>query len=62
MESYVASTEGELAKALEDIAAHPERGAFLEVRLDAFDAPKGLQVFGPQTADFDFGPRGPRNA
>ena len=51
-----------MAKALEDIAAHPERGAFLEVRLDAFDAPKGLQAFGPQTADFDFGPRGPRNA
>lgn len=62
MESYVASTEGELAQALEDIAAHPERGAFLEVRLDPFDAPKGLQAFGPQTADFDFGPRGPRNA
>ncbi|MDY3128396.1 MAG: thiamine pyrophosphate-binding protein [Corynebacterium sp.] len=61
MESYVASNEGELDKALADITAHPERGAFLEVRLDPFDAPKGLQVFGPLTADFDYGPRGPRN-
>ena len=62
MQTYTAATEGELAHALEDIAAHPERGAFLEVRLDPLDAPKGLQAFGPQTADFDFGPRGPRNA
>lgn len=62
MESYSAKTEGELKDALEDIAAHPERGAFLEVHLDPFDAPKGLQAFGPLTADFDFGPRGPRNA
>ncbi len=49
---------GELKDALEDIAAHPERGAFLEVHLDPYDAPKGLQPFGPLTADFDFGPRG----
>ncbi|MDO5032554.1 alpha-keto acid decarboxylase family protein [Corynebacterium sp.] len=61
MESYVAGTEGELASALKDIAAHPERGAFLEVRLDPMDAPAGLQAFGPETAEFDFGPRGPRN-
>lgn len=61
MESYSASTEGELAAALADINAHPERGAFLEIHLDPFDAPKGLQAFGPLTAEFDFGPRGPRN-
>lgn len=61
MESYAAKTEGELAKALADISEHPERGAFLEVQLDAFDAPKGLQAFGPLTAEFDYGPRGPRN-
>lgn len=61
MESYVAATEGELADALDSIAAHPERGAFLEIKLDPHDAPLGLRGFGPQTAEFDFGPRGPRN-
>lgn len=60
MKSYVARTEGELEDALTEIAAS-DAGAFLEVHVDPFDAPKGLQVFGPLTADFDYGPRGPRN-
>lgn len=34
---------------------------FIEVHLDAFDAPLGLQKFGPKAADFDYGPRGPQN-
>ncbi|MEX3507426.1 thiamine pyrophosphate-binding protein [Corynebacterium sp. LK2590] len=60
MASYSAATEGELDAALEQIAASGT-GAFLEVRLDPFDAPQDLKAFGPTTADFDFGPRGPRN-
>lgn len=60
MISYSASTFGELEEALAAIDASNE-GAFLELHLDPFDAPKGLQTFGPLTAEFDFGPRGPRN-
>lgn len=60
MRSYSASTEGELATALEAIAGS-DAGAFLEVHLDPFDAPVGLQAFGPATAEFDYGPKGPRN-
>lgn len=60
MASYSAATEGELNVALEQIAASGT-GAFLEVRLDPFNAPQGLKAFGPTTANFDFGPRGPRN-
>ncbi|AGF73764.1 alpha-keto acid decarboxylase family protein [Corynebacterium halotolerans] len=60
MVSYSASTEGELEEALASIEAS-DAGAFLEVHLDPEDAPAGLQSFGPMTADFDYGPRGPRN-
>ena len=60
MQTFQARTEGELAAAL-DAAGSAEHGAFIEMHLDPFDAPEGLQAFGPQTADFDFGPRGPRN-
>lgn len=60
MKSYQARTEGELHDALTEIASS-DTGAFLEVHLDPFDAPRGLQAFGPLTADFDYGPRGPRN-
>lgn len=60
MATYRAGTEGELEEALAAIEAGDE-GAFLELRLDPFDAPAGLKAFGPQTADFDYGPRGPRN-
>ena len=54
-----ARTEGELEDALSKIQAS-DAGAFLEVHLDAMDAPAGLKAFGPMTADFDFGPRGPQ--
>lgn len=60
MVSYSAATEGELEEALTQIEAS-DAGAFLEVHLDPEDAPAGLQAFGPMTADFDYGPRGPRN-
>ncbi len=60
MVSYQATTEGELEQALVQIEA-TDAGAFLELHLDARDAPAGLKAFGPMTADFDFGPRGPRN-
>lgn len=62
MVSHHASTEGELEDALAAIAADPSRGAFLELHLDPADAPAGLKAFGPATAEFDYGPRGPRNA
>lgn len=60
MVSYSASTEQELEEALASIDA-TGAGAFLEVHLDPEDAPDGLRAFGPMTADFDYGPRGPRN-
>lgn len=60
MATYQASTEAELEEALTAIDSS-DTGAFLEVHLDPFDAPLGLQKFGPATADFDYGPRGPRN-
>ncbi|MGO3153889.1 MAG: alpha-keto acid decarboxylase family protein [Galactobacter sp.] len=61
MVSYAAGTEGELEEALAAIETS-EAGAFLVLKLDPKDAPAGLKGFGPATADFDFGPRGPRNA
>ncbi|WP_293768051.1 thiamine pyrophosphate-binding protein [uncultured Corynebacterium sp.] len=60
MQTYSATTEGELEEALDAIAASAS-GAFLEVHLDPEDAPAGLKAFGPLTAKFDYGPRGPRN-
>jgi indolepyruvate decarboxylase len=61
MPSYRAGTEGELEDALAAIE-ESEDGAFLQLTLDPYDAPAGLKGFGPMTAEFDFGPRGPRNA
>lgn len=60
MKSYSATTEGELEEALAAINDSNE-GAFLELHLEPEDAPAGLQKFGPATAEFDYGPRGPRN-
>ena len=60
MVSYTARTEDELADAFTAIN-NSEKGAFLEIHLDPEDAPAGLQAFGPMTAEFDYGPRGPRN-
>ena len=60
MPTFQARTEGELAQVLNQAGTSPH-GAFIELHLDAFDAPQGLQTFGPSTAEFDFGPRGPRN-
>lgn len=58
--SYSASTERELEDALTRIDA-ASTGALLELHLDPVDAPAGLRAFGPATAEFDYGPRGPRN-
>ncbi len=60
VECHKVSTEGELEDVLAKVA-DSDKGAFIEMHLDPFDAPKALQGFGPATADFDFGPRGPRN-
>lgn len=60
MLSLAARTEGELEEALARIG-NSDTGALLELHLDPVDAPAGLKAFGPMTADFDFGPRGPRN-
>ena len=60
MISYTARTEDELADAFAAIN-NSDKGAFLEIHLDPEDAPAGLQAFGPMTAEFDYGPRGPRN-
>ncbi|MDE2462085.1 MAG: alpha-keto acid decarboxylase family protein, partial [Alphaproteobacteria bacterium] len=54
-------TEGELAKALAE-AGTSGKLCFIEMHLDPFDAPEGLQKLGPVTADFDYGPYGPQTA
>ncbi|QNE89059.1 alpha-keto acid decarboxylase family protein [Corynebacterium incognita] len=62
MEALQARTEGELEDALAAIEKlDGEKGVFLEIHMDPEDAPAGLRAFGPQTADFDYGPLGPRN-
>lgn len=52
-------TEDELAGVLGQLDAW-EGAAFIEVHLEPFDAPQGLKTFGPVTAEFDYGPRGPQ--
>ncbi|MFB9950522.1 alpha-keto acid decarboxylase family protein [Rhizobium puerariae] len=54
-----ARTEAELEAALEK-AADSNSLCFIELHLDPFDAPAALKVFGPATAEFDYGPRGPQ--
>ncbi|WP_321449698.1 thiamine pyrophosphate-binding protein [uncultured Cohaesibacter sp.] len=52
--------EGELAEVLEQCAKQ-DCASFIEVHLDPFDAPEPLKIFGPKTAELDYGPhRGPR--
>ena len=60
MKSYSAQTFEELEEALAAIESS-DAGAFLELHLPPADAPAGLKAFGPLTAEFDYGPRGPRN-
>ncbi|MDY5785597.1 thiamine pyrophosphate-dependent enzyme, partial [Corynebacterium sp.] len=60
MTTYQVHTEGELEAVLAEVA-DADHGAFIELHLDPYDAPAALKAFGPATADFDYGPRGPRN-
>src|SRR5699024_7048647 len=60
MVSYQARTEGELEDALEKINATLS-DTISEVHLAAQDSPAVVKAFDPMMADFDFGPRGPRN-
>lgn len=55
----VARTEADLDAALA-LAEDADRLVFIELRLDAFDAPAALRAFGPATAEFDYGPLGPQ--
>ncbi|WP_319568920.1 alpha-keto acid decarboxylase family protein [Cohaesibacter marisflavi] len=62
MEAFTASvkTEGELASVLEQCVKQ-DCASFIEVHLDPFDAPEPLKIFGPKTAELDYGSRrGPR--
>lgn len=63
MRSHRVHTFGQLEEALAAAGAAQERGvgSFVELHLDAEDAPAGLKAFGPATARFDYGPRGPVN-
>lgn len=59
---YTAEVHNEVE--LLDVIEHTKTvntAMFIEVHLDAFDAPLGLQKFGPKAADFDYGPRGPQH-
>jgi indolepyruvate decarboxylase len=54
-----AGTEDELETVLAQ-ADKADTACFIELRLDAFDAPQGLKSFGPVVAEMDYGPRGPQ--
>ncbi|WP_316859705.1 thiamine pyrophosphate-binding protein [uncultured Cohaesibacter sp.] len=58
VESFTASvhTEGELQDALRACDS-ADCACFVELHLDPFDAPETLKVFGPKTAELDYGPR-----
>lgn len=56
-----AGTEQELETVLQQAAASGKL-SFIELHLDPFDAPDNLKKFGPATAEFDYGPRGPQRA
>lgn len=57
--TFSISTEAELEIALKEINSK-DQAVFVELNLDPFDAPSGLKLFGPATAEFDYGPRGPQ--
>ena len=54
-----ARTEAELETVLEK-AELCNALTFIELHLDPFDATAALKTFGPATAEFDYGPRGPQ--
>ncbi|WP_319495871.1 thiamine pyrophosphate-binding protein [uncultured Cohaesibacter sp.] len=63
VESFTASvsTEGELVAALA-ACGKADCASFIEIHLDPFDAPEPLKIFGPKTAELDYGTRrGPRS-
>ncbi|MDP9801275.1 indolepyruvate decarboxylase [Arcanobacterium wilhelmae] len=57
LRTFQARTEGELASALS--AVSDGEGGFIEVIVDPLDAPDALVKFGPASARFDYGRRGP---
>ncbi len=58
VETFTASvkSEGELADSLKQCEGR-DCASFIEIHLDPFDAPEPLKVFGPKTAELDYGPR-----
>lgn len=55
----IVRTEDDLEEALEK-ADDRNCSCFIEIILDPEDAPDALKIFGPYTADLDYGPRGPQ--
>jgi len=63
VEAFTASVETEVE--LEEVLAKVEEcncACFIELHLDPEDAPAALKIFGPLTAELDYGPRGPQHA
>nr|WP_321457577.1 thiamine pyrophosphate-binding protein [uncultured Cohaesibacter sp.] len=58
VDSFTASvkTEGELAEALQ-LCEQKDCATLIEIHLDPFDAPEPLKIFGPKTAELDYGKR-----
>ncbi|MFM2482512.1 alpha-keto acid decarboxylase family protein [Celerinatantimonas sp. YJH-8] len=52
------ATHGALDQALTQ--RPDDQACIIELTLDPMDAPQLLHTFGPKTADFDYGPRGPQ--
>ena len=57
----VVRTEDDLEKALKE-ADNSSCACFIEIILDPEDAPDALKIFGPHTAELDYGPRGPQHS
>ena len=60
MLTFDVHTHGDLEDALEK-AAGATHGVLIEVHMHREDAPEALKEFGPMTAEFNYGPRGPEN-
>lgn len=57
--SVTVDNEAQLEHAL-DVAQTSDKLVFIELHLDALDAPAGMAAFGAATAEFDYGPLGPQ--
>ncbi|MFC6018985.1 alpha-keto acid decarboxylase family protein [Plantactinospora solaniradicis] len=54
IDSYVAATEGDLARVFAGLSGRPDRLTIIEVRLDTEDVPLGMPRWGKETTALDY--------